>query len=317
MSDEAVNTAPAPRWKKTVRVLLGWAVGAGLLALMLRAVDARALWTMAVQAPPLLWLAGAGLWWGSFVCRAARMRQEWRWLRPVSLWTALRLVLLHNAAVLLLPFRAGEAGYPLLVRQVFGARLRVALRSLVWLRVQDACILGLLGVLLWPGMPTWLMWLCPLSLLGLVLLPASWWLRLLKRRQWWARLLRQVLHRRATRAAWLLSLGNWLCKLGVVALLLSQLLPLALMTGLQAAIGGELAGLLPLQGPAGLGTYEAGVWLGAGLSSASTQAVAGAALLVHVFCLAVSLGAAAMAWLFLKWPPLPAALTIRENNNNL
>ena len=40
MSDEAVNTAPAQRWKKTVRVLLGWAVGAGLLALMLRAVDA-------------------------------------------------------------------------------------------------------------------------------------------------------------------------------------------------------------------------------------------------------------------------------------
>lgn len=309
-----MNQNTIRRW---MSVALGWALGLGLLAWLLRQVDVSALLLHAQTIHPAVWLWATALWLLSFVFRAWRIRQEWQWRRAVGLDTALRLTLLHNAAVLLLPFRAGEAGYPLLVRQVFGARLRVALRSLVWLRVQDACILGLLGVLLWPGMPTWLMWLCPLGLLGLVLLPANWWLRLLKRRQWWARLLRQVLHRRATRAAWLLSLGNWLCKLGVVALLLSQLLPLALMTGLQAAIGGELAGLLPLQGPAGLGTYEAGVWLGAGLSSASTQAVAGAALLVHVFCLAVSLGAAAMAWLFLKWPPLPAALTIRENNNNL
>ena len=309
-----MNQNTIRRW---MSVALGWALGLGLLAWLLRQVDVSALLLHAQTIHPAVWLWATALWLLSFVFRAWRVKQEWQWRRAVGLETALRLTLLHNAAVLLLPFRAGEAGYPLLVRQVFGARLRVALRSLVWLRVQDACILGLLGVLLWPGMPTWLMWLCPLGLLGLVLLPANWWLRLLKRRQWWARLLRQVLHRRATRAAWLLSLGNWLCKLSVVALLLSQLLPLALMTGLQAAIGGELAGLLPLQGPAGLGTYEAGVWLGAGLSSASTQAVAGAALLVHVFCLAVSLGAAAMAWLFLKWPPLPAALTIRENNNNL
>ena len=309
-----MNQNTIRRW---MSVALGWALGLGLLAWLLRQVDVSALLLHAQTIHPAVWLWATALWLLSFVFRAWRVKQEWQWRRAVGLETALRLTLLHNAAVLLLPFRAGEAGCPLLVRQVFGARLRVALRSLVWLRVQDACILGLLGVLLWPGMPTWLMWLCPLGLLGLVLLPANWWLRLLKRRQWWARLLRQVLHRRATRAAWLLSLGNWLCKLGVVALLLSQLLPLALMTGLQAAIGGELAGLLPLQGPAGLGTYEAGVWLGAGLSSASTQAVAGAALLVHVFCLAVSLGAAAMAWLFLKWPPLPPALTIRENNNNL
>lgn len=309
-----MNQTLIRRW---TGVALGWALGLGLLAWLLRQVDVYALVLHAQTIHPAVWLWATAMWLLSFVFRAWRVKQEWHWRRAVGLDTALRLTLLHNAAVLLLPFRAGEAGYPLLVRQVFGARLRVALRSLVWLRVQDACILGVLGVLLWPGMPTWLMWLCPLGLLGLVWLPAAWWLRLLKRRQWWARLLRQVLHRRATRAAWLLSLGNWLCKLGVVALLLSQLLPLAHMTSLQAAIGGELASLLPLQGPAGLGTYEAGVWLGAGLSSASTQAVAGAALLVHVFCLAVSLGAAAMAWLFLKWPPLPAALTIRENNNNL
>lgn len=293
---------------------LGWILGLGLLAWLLRQADNTALVNRAQAISPLVWLLATGLWLMSFVFRGWRVRQEWQWRKAVGLGTAMRLTLLHNAAVLLLPFRSGEAGYPLLVRQVFGARLGVALRSLLWLRVQDACILGVLGVLLWPGTPLWLMWACPLGLMAMVMWPAPWWLRLLKRREWWAKALRHMLHRRATRAAWLLSLGNWVCKLVVVALLLRQLLPLGWWSGLQAAIGGELASLLPLQGPAGLGTYEAGVWLGAGLSSASTEAVAGAALLVHVFCLAVSLGAAALAWFFI---PGPQTSSIRENNNNL
>ena len=300
-----------PRW---LLMALGWALGLLLLAWLLRQVDVSMLAEQAHNITPLVWLLATATWLLSFVFRGWRVRQEWHWRKAVGLDIAIRLTLLHNAAVLLLPFRSGEAGYPLLVRQVFGARLSMALRSLVWLRVQDACILGVLGVLLWPGTPLWLMWACPLGLMALVLLPAPWWLRMLKRRDWWAKALRQVLHRRATRAAWLLSLGNWCCKLLVVALLLGQLLPLALWSGLQAAIGGELASLLPLQGPAGLGTYEAGVWLGAGLSSASSLDVAGAALLVHVFCLVVSLGAATLAWFFIPGPALPS---IRENNHNL
>ncbi|NDC61671.1 MAG: hypothetical protein EBZ60_06615, partial [Betaproteobacteria bacterium] len=171
-----------------------------------------------------------------------------------------------------------------------------------WLRLQDACILAALGVILWPGMPRWLSVICPALLVFIIFLPPVWWLRLLKQRQTWAKLLRSVIHRRAPRSAWLLSLLNWMSKLGVVAWLLSQLLPLTGWTVWQAAIGGELAGLLPIQGPASLGTYEAGVWLGAGLARSATEAVAGAALLVHVFCLAVSLGAAAMAGLFWRWP---------------
>jgi hypothetical protein len=117
-----------------------------------------------------------------------------------------------------------------------------------------------------------------------------------------------MLHRRAPRSAWLLSLANWLCKLSVVAILLSSLLAMSPQAALQGALGGEWAGLLPLQGPAGLGTYEAGVWLAAGLQDASVAAqLPAAALLVHVFCLAVSLGAALLAFTFLRWPdPLAA-----------
>jgi hypothetical protein len=302
------------RWSM---LALGWVFGLGLLMWLLRHVDLPALTQPAQLIDPISWLFATIIWLLSFVFRAWRVQQEWAWRKRVGLGVALRLILLHNAAVLLLPFRSGEAGYPLLVKKVFGAPLGMALRSLGWLRVQDACVLALLGLLLWPGTPPWLMWLAPSALVGLVLLPARWWLHWLRRRAWWAKALRRVLHRRATRAAWLLALANWVCKLGVVAMLLGQLLPLTFWTGLQAALGGELASLLPLQGPAGLGTYEAGVWVGAGLTSAPTQAVAAAALLVHVFCLAVSLGASALAWLLLKWPAEQPAAAIRENTHHL
>ena len=290
--------------KKWSKWMLGWSLGALLLFWLLRHVDVGGLMQSAARLPAWLWLACTFLWLMSFVLRGRRVQQEWHWRRPVSLLTAIRLVLLHNAAVLVLPFRAGEAGYPLLVKQVFAAPLGQSLRSLMWLRIQDTGILGLLLVWLWPDLHWGWPVLCSCILLGLVMLPAHYWLWLLNRRSAWARVLRKLLHRRAPRSAWLLSLGNWVCKLCVVALLLSSLLAIPIQAAFQGALGGEWAGLLPLQGPAGLGTYEAGVWLAAGIKDADVAAqLPAAALLVHVFCLAISLGAALLAWSVLRWPP--------------
>ncbi len=288
------------RWLK---LLLGWGLGGGLLWWLLRQVDTSQVSHSAALVPAWLWFICSSLWLLSFVCRGRRIQQEWHWRRPVSLSVAMRLVLLHNAAVLLLPFRAGEAGYPMLVKQVFGAPLSQSVRSLLWLRIQDAGVLGLLLVWLWPGLDWRWPLLCTTLAVALILLPASYWLRLLKRRNAWARVLRTLLHRRAPRSAWLLSLCNWLCKLSVVAMLLSTLLDIPVRAAFQGALGGEWAGLLPLQGPAGLGTYEAAVWLAAGLhDSQLASQLPAAALLVHVFCLAVSLGAALLAWLAFRWP---------------
>jgi hypothetical protein len=183
----------------------------------------------------------------------------------------------------------------------------------MWLRIQDAGVLGVLLVWLWPDLHWGWPVLCSCVLLGLVMLPAKYWLLLLKRRSAWARVLRSMLHRRAPRSAWLLSLGNWVCKLCVVAILLSSLLDIPIKAAFQGALGGEWAGLLPLQGPAGLGTYEAGVWLAAGIKDNAVAAqLPAAALLVHVFCLAVSLGAALLAWAVLRWPQ--PALANRDNS---
>ena len=291
---------PLTTWLK---ILLGWSLGGLLLFWLLRHVDVSGIAQSAAKLPVWLWLFCTLLWLLSFVLRGRRVQQEWHWRRPVNLLTAMRLVLLHNAAVLVLPFRAGEAGYPLLVKHVFAAPLGQSLRSLMWLRIQDAAVLGLLLVWLWPDLHWGWPVLCSCVLVGLVMLPANYWLLLLKRRSAWARALRSMLHRRAPRSAWLLSLGNWVCKLSVVAILLSSLLAIPMKAAFQGALGGEWAGLLPLQGPAGLGTYEAGVWLAAGLKDrAAASQLPAAALLVHVFCLAVSLGAALLAWTVLRWP---------------
>jgi hypothetical protein len=110
-------------------------------------------------------------------------------------------------------------------------------------------------------------------------------------------------------AAWGYAIANWMLKLGIVGLLLSSLANLPPGTGFCGALGGELAGVLPLQAPAGVGTYEAGVALGtrarparapvASASAANTDNAAssarlvfGAALAVHALMLVVALATA-------------------------
>jgi hypothetical protein len=111
---------------------------------------------------------------------------------------------------------------------------------------------------------------------------------------------------RNDRLGWALCAANWLVKLAVFALLLRALAPLDFAAALRGALGGELASVLPLQGPAGLGTYEAGVWAAAlvdhhvGLEL--TGQVAAGALALHAFALAVALASAAM---ILPWARSP------------
>jgi hypothetical protein len=97
-----------------------------------------------------------------------------------------------------------------------------------------------------------------------------------------------------------------------VGVLLASLADLPLGAGFCGALGGELAGVIPLQAPAGVGTYEAGVALGTrahrpddarpAAAAASAQGAAantdnhrlifGAALAVHALMLVVALSTA-------------------------
>src|SRR5690606_4482184 len=104
--------------------------------------------------------------------------------------------------------------------------------------------------------------------------------------------------------AWLATLGNWAVKLAAGAWLLSAVSTAPWGIAWAGALGGELAAIVPLQGPAGFGTYEAGVWAGMATqlpadSGALAQAVS-AALALHACFLLCAVLAGALASL-LSW----------------
>jgi len=132
---------------------------------------------------------------------------------------------------------------------------------------------------------------------------------------------------RGGRAAWAFAVSNWVLKLGVVGALLAPLAALPPGAAVAAALGGELAAVLPVQAPAGVGTYEAGVVLGAqarretappgpGHDDGSAGAAAvkaddnrplivGAALAVHALMVVVALATALAFSLIMRAPVAP------------
>lgn len=330
--DTTAQASAAPkRWLKQALV---WVMGAGLLAFLLHQVAFETV-REALQSPSwVIWalvLTGLAL---SYLMRAARLQVVMglvdgppRGRRVAGLrLDALRVILMHNAAVNLLPMRAGELSFPWLASQQLGMPLPKAVASLLWMRLQDLAVLAALGLMLWPGLDM------RLRGVGLLLLVAGWHggIGLLRRlspargpevssgagQPRWARLLSQLQtaliephHHRL--GAWLFTWANWSIKLAAGALLLTAITQAAPLVSLAGALGGELAAVVPLQGPAGFGTYEAGVWAGLALnlppSSAMLARGVPAALALHLCFLLCAVVAGAVAWATPSWatPRLP------------
>lgn len=316
----------APPWRRA----LVWVVGLGLLAWLLHQVPLSTVRTAWLKPDALTWgvtLLGLGV---SYLLRAARLqavmglasRDGPRWL-GLRL-DALRVILMHNAAVNLLPMRAGELSFPWLASTQLRMPLAQAVASLLWMRLQDLAVLLALGLMLWPGVPmVWrgagllllvLGWLAGLKILNALHASISSkpdvsgakWKALLQRLH--TALLDPHHHRPA---AWLFTWANWAIKLTAGALLLSAITQTGMGAGWAGALGGELAAVVPIQGPAGFGTYEAGVWAGFALSLPSSSAQLGqavpAALALHLCFLLCAVAAGAIAWATPSWtsPRLP------------
>ncbi len=313
-----------------LKMAVAWTVGLGLLAWLLH----RLPWQSAAEAlrrpAAWVWLSVLAALLLSYGLRGARLqvvmgltepdttgkpRHPGRTLLGLRL-DALRVILMHNAAVNLLPMRAGELSFPWLASRELNMPLPRAVSCLVWMRVQDLMVLAWLGLLVWPGMPLWLRGLGLVALLaagaGLTALsrlaarpasqgPQAWWQR-------WQGALAEHAHHRP--AAWALTLSNWVVKLSAGAMLLSAITGANWLTAWSGALGGELAAVVPLQGPAGFGTYEAGVWAAMALlrppgDPALAQAVVGALCLHACFLVCASL-AGVGAWL-LRLPATPTS----------
>ena len=298
-----------------IKRILAVAVSAGLLAWLLADGRWRGIGEVFMRLDGLtLGLAVAGFML-SYLLRALRVFDEFRAHAGGRFGTCLRIVLVHNAMINVVPFRGGEAAFPLLLRQSFGVALPRAIASLFWFRLQDAFVVMALAAIVWPGVHP----LLKATAVACVLLLA-WWLprwaraphawgeasgvtaKLAKVRDAFAESTRHA------RFGWLWTIANWTVKLAAQAWLLAALIPAGLAIGAAGALGAELAAILPIQGVAGFGTYEAGAaaaLLPSGVPLASGLQVA---LALHLFVIACAVSSGAIAWLFpVGEPPKPTA----------
>lgn len=253
--------------------------------------------------PGLIGLALAGFAL-SYALRALRVSDEFRSDTGGRYLACLRIVLVHNAMVNVVPFRGGEAAFPLLLRRQFGTPLPRAIASLFWFRLQDAFVVAALAALVWPGVSA------PLRLTAVVLLVAValWLPRWARAPHRWhqgsalaGRLgrLRDAFadSTRHARLGWLWTAANWSVKLLTQAWVLAQLLPAGLPVGAAGALGAELAAILPVQGVAGFGTYEAGAAAAMLPAGVGLEQGLQAALALHLFVIASAVLAGTLAWM--------------------
>jgi uncharacterized membrane protein YbhN (UPF0104 family) len=273
-----------------------WLLATVLLFVLVRHSNWQQTFLRLSDTPLTTLLVCTAIWTLSFVFRALRFQSEWKKFGQIPFQSSFRAIVLHNAAVVLVPFRVGELGYPVLVRELINVPWSQCVRSLLWLRFQDGVVLIIMAFLILPFMNLELR----LASLGLVaflfVVSRKSWMLMLRSRHFLMRQLRAFLHQRSDGMGWLWSIANWISKIFVVSLLLQSLTNLDFLQTLKGALTGEMSALMPLTGPAGFGTYEVGVWIGLGLQWTQVSQLMSSILIVHVFFLFISL---MLAFLFM------------------
>lgn len=216
-----------------------------------------------------------------------------------------RVTQIHNLLNIMLPLRAGETSFPILMRSEFGVPLAHGAAALLVLRLLDlhallACAgagMILAGRLGWPAWIAWLAFLF-LPLCGVYLRSL---LISLSLRDYPARVRRLLaavadgippsLSRFAR--AWTLTVLNWSIKVAVLAWIL-YLMGVPLLSGVGGALFGELSSVLPIHAPGGVGTYPAAVAVGASAFGAVSD-IAQAAVNMHLLMVVSALFGTALA----------------------
>jgi uncharacterized membrane protein YbhN (UPF0104 family) len=261
------------------------------------------------EVPVPLTAAAVLLITASYGCRAARLSAYFRGPTRVRFGPALRVTLVHNLLNHVMPFRTGEASFPILLKRAVDLDVGRGLATLVWFRLLDAAVLASLGGALiafghWRGA----YWFALLAI-GPALPFASFALR--PRIAAWVGALERPRLKRTLQAmveaipssaasmvldvVW--TILNWLFKLFALAVVLAVFSKAGPVASLVAVLSGELTSLLPLHAPAGLGTYEAGIVSALALAGTPTVLAIKAAVNVHLMLLttAMILGFAALA----------------------
>lgn len=223
---------------------------------------------------------------GTYVIRTHRMHDYFPRETKGQFPRLFRVTQVHNLLNIMLPFRAGETSFPLLMRSEFGVPLAHGTAALLVLRLLDlhallaAAGLGLVAGASRPYLAAalWALFL----LLPLLLFPFKRPLMQAIRGRASGKLARIAAEiddglpadTSAFIRAWLLTVLNWGVKVLVLAWVLGLMgvVPLAATFG--GALGGELSSVLPVHAPAGVGTYPAGITAGAAAFGAGSDRAA-------------------------------------------
>lgn len=243
---------------------------------------------------------------GTYVIRAHRMHDYFPSQTKGQFARLFRVTQVHNLLNIMLPFRAGETSFPILMRSEFGVPLAHGTAALLVLRLLDlhallaAAGLGLVAASSHPYLAgtLWALFL----LLPLLVFPSRRPLIQAVRGRMSGKLSRIAgeiddglpADIAAFIRAWLLTVLNWGVKVLVLAWVLGQMgvLPVAAMFG--GALGGELSSVLPVHAPAGVGTYPAGITAGAAAfgsarDAATLDLVAKASINAHLLIMVSAL----------------------------
>lgn len=279
-----------------------WLLGSLLLAGLLWWLETRIGWRVLLgpwrDFAPLELLGLLGLSFLSYLLRAVRVYDYLHTRVKGHFLLVLKLSVLHNVANNLLPMRAGEAAFPILMRRHFGHGMVESLLSLFWIRILDLhLLLALALAVLWQRQQDW-PWLLLGAWLGALLLvyplrrPLLGWLGDKEGKAW--SLTRRVLNS-LPRSQWqflriyLWTLLSWLTKMAAFIAVLLHFLPIPLWQGLLGVMGAELSSILPVHGVAGAGSYEMAMTAVLIPLGVEARAAMQGAVNLHIFLLGVTL----------------------------
>lgn len=279
-------------------------IGVILFVALLIIVEASLGWQQLLQPwaeqDPLTLCLALTLVFASYLLRSLRLYRYFHTSMRGQFLLCTRLMLQHNLLNNLLPMRSGEISFPLLMQRYFSIPLKQSLPALLWFRILDLHTLALLVIICLP-MP----WRQEFSaLIALLLLPLPWilhrcsgigqqYLRQSSNKNWKTTLtalidgLPQSTH--SLLGSWLWTISNWLLKLAVFAWILQVFVPVSFSGALLGAISGDLTSVLPINGIAGAGTYEAGIVGGLLPSHIDAGSALAGAVNLHLFVLTATL----------------------------
>jgi uncharacterized membrane protein YbhN (UPF0104 family) len=266
------------------------------------------------------------LYWFSYLVRSLRISIYFN-SDTIKLPTkiVLPLVVKQTFWANLLPAKAGEISFPILMKRAFATPYSHSVPALLVLRLFDVYVLAsiALGLILFNlsimYVIGWLFIAILIPLLGVTLrkqcIGLIYRYRHIKKAKWVWRILTNIPSNYVTLIKMtLLSWLNWGMKISLFAALLASMTPLNFAHTILGSLFGEVSGMLPGL-PGGFGSYEAAVSFGL-LSHATEQIevnkslIVAAALNSHFFILFNSVLGAIIAFL------LPTKLTSLEASDD-